>query len=221
MKSFLFSVLLLTFLPNIVCSAAEPMKKLTFAPHGEGVWKAKAGTKEIILTDTLKSKATPEIWDGDLQIRDIKTGRLCRLNVSMVGEVYARNGGNVIISVTEVGAGDYFHFISVDTCDEKYPYLHGYSTRPHIKKNMIISGPVCEQSEPGKAFCSSAEVYALDADDRPALLEKESMARTLQVLGVGFKGGRLVENPKTKNAKLLPDEKEEGWFSSIKKFFSR
>ena len=208
-------------LPTSACLAAEPMKKLTFIPKGEGIWKANAGTVEVILTDTLKSKGTPEVWDGDLQTRDIKTGRLCNFNISMVGEVYARKGGNVIISITEVGAGEYFQFINIDTCEEKYPYLHGYSKRPHIKNNTIVSGPVCEQLlNENKAFCSSAEVYVLDADDHPVFQEKESMARTVQVLGVGFKGGRMVENPKTKTAKLLPEEKEEGWFSSIKKLFT-
>lgn len=62
--------------------------------------------------------------------------------------------------------------------------------------------------------------FVYDADARPVLLEKESMARTVQELGVGFKGGRLVENPKTRNATLLPEGKEEGWFSTIRKWFS-
>lgn len=220
MRAFSF-VVLLALLPSVVCSAAEPMKLLTFVPSGEGIWKAKTWTKEILLTDTLKSKGAPEVWDGGLQIRDLKTGRLCNAKTDMIGEVYARKDGRVIISVTEVGAGDYFHFIDIDTCEEKYSHIHGYSQRPHIKKNVIVSGPICEQLGPEKAFCSSADVYALDADDRPVRLEKESMARTKQELGVGFKGGRLVENPRTKNAKLLPEAKDEGWFSSIKKWFSR
>ena len=217
---FLYIVVMLALAANAAYAAQGTMKKLSFVPQGEGIWKAKYGAYEIILTDTLKSKATPEVWDGDLAIRNSKTGHPCRLNVSMVAEVYGRERGNSIISVTEVGAGEYFHFINVETCSEKYTRLHAYSKRPHIQNNRIVSGPVCERLGNNKASCTQAEIYALDADDRPVLLEKESLAHTQQVVGVAFMGERLVENPETKNAKLLPEEKEEGWFSSVKKLFS-
>ena len=220
---------LMTFLLSATCSAAETpstystFTKLLVTRVSDGRWKATANGKEILLQTTRIAKGTPEVWDGDFQIRDLKTGRLCNVNADMIGEVYARKSGKIIIAVTEVGAGDYFQFIDIDTCEMKYPDIHGYSKRPHIKNNTIVSGPVCEELEPGKAFCSSAKVYTLDAEARPILSEKESMERTTLVLGVGFKGGRLVENPRTKHAKLLPEkteEKNEGWFPSIKKWFS-
>ena len=211
----------MTFLLSTTCPAAgEPFTKLTFVRAGNDTWKAKINGKEVLFVNEEEPGQYPEIWTGDLQIRDLKTGRLCTVNASMIGEVYARKNGKIIISITEVGAGETFRFIDIDTCKDKYPYIGGYSKRPHIKNNTIVSGPVCEDAEPGKAFCSSADVYALDAEARPTRLKKESMERTKQVLGVEFEGNRLVENPRTKHAKLLPEEKEEGWFSSIKKWFS-
>lgn len=226
MRSYLNAFLPITILLSMTCSAAETPSnhstfiKLPVTRVSDGRWKATTNGKEILLQDTRISKGTPEVWDGDFQIRDLKTGRLCSVNADMIGEVYARRGGNIIIAVTEVGAGDYFQFIDIDTCEMKYPDIHGYSKRPHIKNNTIVSGPVCEELEPGKAFCSSANVYILDAESRPILSEKESIERTIQVLGVGFTGKRLVENPRTKQAKLLPEEKKEGWFSAIKRWFS-
>lgn len=212
---------LMTFLLSVACLAAgEPFTKLTFVHAGNDTWKAKTNGKEVLLTDKQRTNKSPEIWTGDLQIRDLKTGRLCTANASMIGEVYARKSGKVIVAVTEVGSGDYFKFIDIDTCEYKYPPIGGYSKRPHIKNNTIVSEPDCEDPGPEKAFCSSANVYTLDAEARPIWLEKESMERTMQEIGVGFKGGRRVENPGTKNAKLLPEEKEEGWFSSIKKWLS-
>lgn len=209
------------FLLSTTCPAAgEPFTKLIFVHAGNDIWKAKTNGKEILLANKESSNKSPEVWTGDLQIRDLKTGRLCTANASMIGEVYARKNGKVIISITEVGAGETFSFIDIDTCEDKYPYIGGYSKRPHIKNNTIISEPGCENPGPEKAFCSSANVYNLDAEARPTRLEKESMEWTKQVLGVEFEGSRLVENPRTKNAKLLPEEKEEGWFSSIKKWFS-
>lgn len=216
--------LLMTFLLSTICPAAgEPFTKLVFVHAGNDTWKAKTNGKEVLLTDKQRTNKSPEIWTGDLQIRDLKTGRLCTANVSMIGEVYARKNGKVIISITEVGAGETFSFIDINTCKDKYPYIGGYSKRPHIKNNTIVSEPGCELPGPERASCTSANVYVLDAEARPVWSEKESMARTIQVLGVGFKGERLVENPRTKNAKLLPEEpeeKKEGWFSSIKKWFS-
>ena len=219
-----WAVFLMTFLLGTTCPAAgEPFTKLTFARAGNDTWKAKINGKEILFVNEEEPGQYPEIWTGDLQIRDLKTGRLCTVNASMIGEVYARKDGKVIISITEVGAGETFSFIDIDTCKDKYPFIGGYSKRPHIKSNTIVSGPVCEELRSGISACSSADVYALDADARPIWLEKESMERTVQVLGVEFKGSRLVENPRTKHAKLLPEEpeeKKEGWFSSIKKWFS-
>lgn len=213
-------IILITLLLSGVTAAEEPMTKLVFARAGNDTWQTKSNGKEVILADKQKTNRSPEVWTGDLQIRDLKTGRLCSSSANMIAEVFAKKNGRIIIAVTEVGAGDYFSFIEIDTCKSIYPELHGYSQRPHIKNNKIVLGPVCEQLEAGKAFCSAAEIYALDADARPVLQENESMARTVQVLGVGFKGGRLVENPKTKNAKLLPEEKDDGWLSAIKKWFS-
>ena len=200
---------LMTFLLSTTCPAAEePFTKLIFVHAGNDTWKAKINGKEVLLTDKQRTNKSPEIWTGDLQIRDLKTGRLCTANASMIGEVYARKNGKVIISITEVGAGETFSFIDIDTCKDKYPYIGGYSKRPHIKNNTIVNGPVCEELRSGMSSCSSADVYALNAEARPIWLEKESMERTIQVLGVGFKGSRLVENPLTKHAKLLPEEKE-------------
>ena len=212
---------LMTFLLSTTCPAAgEPFTKLIFVRAGNDTWKAKINGKEILFVNEEEPGQYPEIWTGDLQIRDLKTGLLCDTNFDMIGEVYARKNGKVIIAITEVGAGDYFQFIDIDTCKSKYPHIGGYSKRPHIKNNTIVSGPVCEELQPGKSSCSSANVYAFDAEARPVWLEKESMERTIQVLGVGFNGERLVENPRTKYAKLLPEEKQEGWFSSIKKWLS-
>jgi len=213
---------LMTLLASTLCLAAEgSMTKLIFVQAGHNVWKASISGKEVLLSGKDKTNRSPEVWTGDLQIRDLKTGQLCNTNTDMIGEVYARKNGKILIAITEVGAGDYFNFFDIDTCKSKYPELHGYSKRPHIKNNVIVSGPVCEQLlNENKAFCSSAEVYVLDVDDRPVFQEKESMDRTVQVLGVGFKGGRMVENPNTKNAKLLPEETEDGWFTSLKKMFS-
>ena len=214
---------LVTFLLSTAGPAAEaPFTKLNFVHAGNDVWKAKINGKEVLLANKEGTNQYPEawIWTGDLQIRDLKTGHLCAVNASMIGEVYAKRNGKVIIFITEVGAGEDFQFIDIDTCKDKYPYIHGHSKRPHIKNNTIVSEPGCEDPGPEKAFCSSANVYVLDAEARPVRSEKESMVRTIQVLGVGFTGGRLVENPRTKNARLLPEEKEEGWFTSIKKWFS-
>lgn len=213
-----------TLLLSATCPAAEALfTKLNFVHAGNDVWKAKINGKEILLNEKYeKTTDQPEIWVGDLRIRDIKTGRLCDGNASMIGEVYARKNSKVIIAITEVGAGDYFDFIDIDSCKAVYPNIHGYSRRPHIKNNIIVSRAVCEPflEQPNKAYCSSANVYRLDADARPVWLDKESMEWTVKILGVGFQGNRLVENPRTKQAKLLPEEENEGWFSSIKKWFS-
>lgn len=200
-----------------------PFKKLTFVPVENDTWKTKTNGKEIFLTERRGTEESPGIWTGDLQIRDLKTGLLCKANDSVFGEVYARRNGKVIILVYKSGPGDYFNFINIDTCEYKYLFIRGFSGHTRLKNNIIIIDPDCSEAGPGKESCSSAEVYFLDADARPVWSEKESIARTKQVLGVGFEGERLVENPRTNHAKLLPEEpeeKREGWFSSIKNWFS-
>lgn len=220
-KIVFFLVMFLLSMPG--STAEEPFTKLTFVRAENDTWKAKINGKEVIQTDKRRTNKSSEIWKGDLQIRDLKTGRVCTANDSIFGEVYARRNGKVIISISEIGPGDYFNFVDIDTCEYKYPYIRGYSKHTHFKNNTIIIEPMCDEVKPGRDSCYSADVYALNAEARPIWLEKESMEWTKQVLGVGFKGERLVENPRTKDAKLLPEgpeEKEEGWFSSIKKWFS-
>lgn len=197
----------------------------TWAPHvglstnEPSVHRVQVGGREVMVSHP--ADGFLDIFSS-LTITDTKTSHTCHIRTWSVRDIYTLPEADILIFLSHAYNKSFLGFLDVTICKEKFPRIEfNWLATVEILQDRIAIPPKCKEADQNnKAVrqCEAARVYGFGPGHRPILLERESNMLTRQITGVEFSGHRYVENLATKHAKLL--EKEEGWFSITKKWFS-
>jgi len=144
----------------------------------------------------------PSAWEGPLQVRHSDSGRSCEAAPSLITQVYVDTPRSVALVVSYSGSTTFLDFIQLDTCGAKWPRVEGFTERVVVNGDRVSIHPGCE-GDGARALCTAGRVLQVHADKAPVILDGESRALTISVLGVDFTGQQRVENPKTPKARVV------------------
>lgn len=144
----------------------------------------------------------PSMWQGPLTISSGSAS--CTADVSLVTAVYAASGRAFVIVLSTSGSNAVAHFVELASCAEKWPAIKRAATSVDISGNRLSFLPACEGGgKNAPALCTSARVYAIQADAPPSYRRLLSYKLTEKKLGVGFIGEAKVMDPRTERAIIV------------------
>jgi len=144
-----------------------------------------------------------------LRILDVNGKLICeRSDRSAIERVYADpvQRTALVISAPAKGAtrSRAATWVSLDACKSLMPPLAGESPAVDPASAKMTFPPSCEQGATAEeAQCTSAQVFALDADCLPRFLSVESSALTEREIGVAFDGTHTIRHPRTERAEIV------------------
>lgn len=143
------------------------------------------------------------LYLGKLKVKTPSAPSPCEIPVNLVSSVYLADSQQVLAITSWSGSTAFLTWIDAKTCENIFS-ASGYTPKIVIQKNRAAMSGECECGDP--CVCNSAQIFSMDSNCRPKLLEEESKKITQKELGVSFLGARDVFNPKTKKAQLAPEK---------------
>lgn len=188
----------LSMLALVVPIRAQTFQKLAFTNGKDAI----AGDVRFQLAGP-DSPSAPQLWEGPLTITHGASA--CKADASLIKAVYVSEAVSVALIVTISGSYTSAQFFDTATCTQKWPSLRAFTEGVKVRGDRLVFLPACACEVEGRpCSCSAARIYRFRTDRSPVLLQRESLKRTKQALGVGFSGERHVLRPKSRNAKLAP-----------------